>query len=52
MVERALAALMPATRTDTYAAPAMGAATGYGQRAFGAYGSAGRSSGEFRMSAA
>ncbi len=50
VAERALATLMPSSRTDTYAAPA--AAGGYGKRAFGAYGGAGRSSGEFRMSAA
>ena len=48
VAERALATLMPAARTDTYAAPATG---GYGKRVFGAYGGAGRRSGEFNVSA-
>jgi hypothetical protein len=49
IAERALESLMPAARSDTYAAPAAG---GYGKRVFGAYGGAGRRSGEFNMSAA
>ena len=44
-VDRALAALLPAAQTDTYAPKARG----YGQQP---YGSAGRQSGEFRVLAA
>lgn len=52
IAERALTSLMPAARSDTYAAPTTGAAGGYGKRAFGAYGGVGRRSGEFNMSSA
>lgn len=48
--ERALAALMPGARTDTYTAPASNG--GYGKRVFGGYGGTGRQSGEFKMTAA
>ena len=52
IAERALASLMPAARSDTYAAPATAGAGGYGKRVFGAYGGVGRRSGEFNMSSA
>ncbi len=52
IAERALSALMPAAQSDTYTAPAAGAAGGYGKQVFGAYGGVGRRSGEFRMSVA
>jgi hypothetical protein len=52
MTERALSSLMPAARSDTYVAPVAGVVGGYGKRVFGAYGGAGRRSGEFQMSAA